>query len=372
MIEIDSPGGYDKLKFKPLSSGQYTCGANIKYREIAEEDLVTVTSCASGVNYADVCVRWGLYESAKKYVGWPITPGFEFSGTIIDKGSNVDELKCGQHVFGLTMFGGYSEVIKVPKNQVYPIPKNLDMKTAAGFPVVAITAWYAMFDLAQPRAGSWILVHSAAGGVGSMLVQMAKIAKCNVVAVVGSSHKVEIVKENLGCDNIIDKSKEDLWSSAEKFSPNGYHVIFDANGVATLNESYKHLAPMGKLVVYGFHTMLPKSSESSAGAISLWQWLKIFWNYLWTPRFNPMKMTSENKSIMGFNLSFLFDQTEILQEAMSQLLSWVENGSLSVCKVQEYPLKNAGKAHSDLESGKTVGKLILTSEEYESHHSKDD
>ena len=198
MIEIDSPGGYDKLKFKPLSSDQHTTGANVKYRNIVEKDLVTVKTCASGVNYADVCIRWGVYESAKKYVGWPITPGFEFSGIITDKGSDVDELECGQEVFGLTMFGGYSEVIRVPKNQVFPLPKNMNLKKAAGFPTVAITAWYAMFELARPRPGSWILVHSAAGGVGSMLVQMAKIAKCKVVGVVGSSHKVEIVKETLG------------------------------------------------------------------------------------------------------------------------------------------------------------------------------
>ena len=198
MIKIGSPGGYDKLEYRPFSPGMYAVGANVKHSNIPEEDLVTVQTCAAGVNYADVCIRWGVYESAKKYVGWPITPGFEFSGKVIAKGSNVSELKCGENVFGLTMFGGYSEVIKVPKNQLFPLPKNLDLKQAAGFPTVAITAWYAMFDLARPRPGSWILVHSAAGGVGSMLVQMAKIAKCNVVGVVGGSHKVQVVKETLG------------------------------------------------------------------------------------------------------------------------------------------------------------------------------
>lgn len=198
MIKISSPGGYDKLEFKPLSAGNYTVGANVALSQIPVEDLVTVKTCAAGVNYADVCVRWGVYESAKEYVGWPITPGFEFSGKIIKKGSNVSEFECGENVFGLTMFGGYSELIKVPKNQLFLMPKNLDLKQAAGFPTVAITAWYAMFELARPRPGSWVLVHSAAGGVGSMLVQMSKIAKCNVVAVVGASHKVKMVKETLG------------------------------------------------------------------------------------------------------------------------------------------------------------------------------
>ena len=185
MIEISGPGGYEKLKFKPLAEGEHTTGANVSVYNIPEEDLVTVKTFASGVNYADICIRWGLYQSAKEYVGWPITPGFEFSGTILNKGANVHEFECGERVFGLTMFGGYSEVIKVPKNQIFKLPKNLDMKTAAGFPAVALTAWYAMFELARPKPGPWGLVHQAAGGVGSVRVQMAKIAKCHVVGVVG-------------------------------------------------------------------------------------------------------------------------------------------------------------------------------------------
>ena len=82
-------------------------------------------------------------------------------------------------------------------------------------------------------------------------------------------------------------------------------------------------------------------------------------------------MTADNKSVMAFNLSFLFGQTEMLAEAMQQLLSWVEDGSLTVCKIQEYPLKDAGQAHSDLESGKTIGKLVLTSEKFEIEHSEE-
>lgn len=136
--------------------------------------------------------------------------------------------------------------------------------------------------------------------------------------------------------------------------------MFDANGVETLQESYNHLAPGGRLVVYGFHTMLPKSSDSSGGAIGLWQWLKVGWNYKSTPMFDPLKMTNENKSVMAFNLSFLFDRGDLLVESMSQLLHWVQQDMLKVSKVTTYPLKEAGKAHSDLESGQTVGKLVLT------------
>lgn len=196
MIRIPSAGGYDKLVYMPLSEGEYTEGANIKFNEnIKDEDLVIVKTYACGVNYADVCIRWGLYESAKKFVGWPITPGFEFSGEVESKGENVKEFEIGQKVFGVSLFGAYSQRIRVPKHQIFPLPEKLDQYEAAGFLTVALTAWYAMFELVRPRAGSWILVHSAGGGVGSMLVQLAKISGCHVVGVVGASHKVDLVKQ---------------------------------------------------------------------------------------------------------------------------------------------------------------------------------
>jgi threonine dehydrogenase-like Zn-dependent dehydrogenase len=195
MISIGSAGGYDKLEYKALKDGCFTEGANVNLSNIPEEDLVVVKTFACGVNYADVCIRWGLYDSAKKFVGWPITPGFEFSGEIVSKGSNVHEFEVGQHVFGVSLFGGYSHRIRVPQQQLFPLPDKLDKYQAAGFPAVALTAWYALFELARPRPGSWVLVHSAAGGVGSTLVQLAKIAGCQVVGVVGATHKVELVKQ---------------------------------------------------------------------------------------------------------------------------------------------------------------------------------
>lgn len=195
MITISSPGGYENLEYKPLKDGQFTEGANIRLKNIPEEDLVVIKTYGCGVNYADVCIRWGLYESAQQYVGWPITPGFEFSGKIISKGSNVNDLQVGQDVFGVSLFGSYSKMIKVPHNQLFPLPDKLNRYEAAGFPTVALTAWYGMFKLARPRPGSYVLVHSAAGGVGSTLVQLAKIAGCKVVGVVGASHKTEIAQQ---------------------------------------------------------------------------------------------------------------------------------------------------------------------------------
>ncbi|TDJ04038.1 MAG: zinc-binding dehydrogenase [Deltaproteobacteria bacterium] len=338
-IVIHSYGGYDKLKLEQAETPS------------PGENEVLVENRAVGVNYADVTVRWGLYESAKKYVGLPITPGFEFAGVIKALGKNVENIAVGQKVFGVTFFNGYSSRLCVPQHQVYPMPSSLTFEQAAGVPAVFLTAYYALFENFIFRKGSKVLVHSAAGGVGSSLVQMAKINKCQVTGVVGSSHKVETVK-NLGADFVIDKSSVDLWSEVEKISPSGFDVILDANGVSTLKGSYNHLAPMGKLVCYGFHSMLPKKG----GKIN---WIKLGIDYLRTIRFNPLDMTNENKSIITFNLSFLFSQEELLRRCMEQIGIWFEEGKLVAPPITTYALKDVAKAHRDLESGKTVGKLVL-------------
>lgn len=337
-IVIHSPGSYDKLRLEehpspPLAKGH-----------------VRVAIKAAGINYADITVRWGLYESAKQYVGWPITPGFEFSGIVTE--SDDASFKVGDAVFGLTRFGAYASEIVVPAHQLYHRPNILDEVAAAGFPAVFLTAYHALFQNIVIRPGMRVLIHSAAGGVGSSLVQLAKLAGLYVVGVVGRAAKVALVKE-LGADAVIDKSNEDLWGRAREFSPEGYDLILDANGVETLKSSYEHLRPTGKLVVYGFHTMLPKEG----GRIN---WFKLAWHWLKTPRFNPLDMTTANKSVVTFNLSFLFDRTDLLSEGMNEMLKWLVAGQIKVAKVTSYPAEQVADAHRDLESGKTTGKLVLT------------
>ena len=336
-IVIHSPGGYEKLCVEEHPSVPIKPG----HIKVAIE--------AAGINYADITIRWGLYESAKQYVGWPITPGFEYAGKVLE--SDSPKFKAGDEVFGISLFGGYASEIVVPEHQVYHRPKSLDVESAAGFPAVFMTAYHALFQNIVIRPGMKTLIHSAAGGVGSSLVQLAKIAGLDVVGVVGRTNKVELVK-SLGADHVIDKSSEDLWQKAKEYAPDGYDLILDANGVETLGQSYKHLRPTGKLVCYGFHTMMPKQG----GRIN---WLKLAWNFIRTPRFNPLDMTTTNKSVVTFNLSFLFDRTDLLGEAMGAMLPWLEEGKIKVAKVTSYPADKVGQAHADLESGKTVGKLVL-------------
>jgi NADPH:quinone reductase-like Zn-dependent oxidoreductase len=293
----------------------------------------------------------GLYASAKQYVGWPITPGFEFAGSVSAVGEGVTDLALGAPVLGVTRFGGYATHVKVPRHQVFPRPPALGVAEAAGFPTIFLTAHFALFELAHPRPGATLLIHSAAGGVGGALVQLGKRAGCRVVGVVGGSHKVEVARA-LGADVVIDKSREDLWARARAEAPRGYDVVLDANGVSTLRQSYRHLASPGKLVVYGFHSMLPQRRGRPS-------WPRLAWDWLRTPRFDPLRLTGDNASVLAFNLSYLFDRQDILTESMGQLLGWLSEGTLKAPPIRRIPFDQVAEAHRALEGAQTVGKLVL-------------
>ncbi|XP_047130742.1 synaptic vesicle membrane protein VAT-1 homolog [Hydra vulgaris] len=358
MIRIPSAGGYEKLVYTTLPECGYTKGVNIEQQEISDSDCVVVETYACGVNYADIIIRWGLYKSATDFVGWPITPGFEFSGTIKSVGQNVKDFVVGDKVAGLTCFGAYTTCIKAPSYMIRKVPLNISMSTAAGFLTVAATAYYAAFELCKLRVTDSVLVHSAAGGVGSMLCQMLRNAGCNVVGVVGATHKVEAAK-NLGCLSVIDKSVHNLWEEANKIAPNGYAAIFDANGVETLKDSYNHVKPGGRLISYGSATLFPRSTKTSNGELSTYNWLKLVWNYKNRTVFDPMEMTSSNKSVMAFNLSFMFGEKELIKECLDILFKWISEGSIKLDNITEYSLRDVANAHRDLESGNSVGKIVL-------------
>ncbi len=338
-VLIHKPGNYEQLKYERHPMPDPGPGQ------------VCIEVRAAGVNFADTIVRMGLYASAKEYVQGPISPGFEVSGVVSAVGKGTQNLSVGDKVFALSLFNGYASHLVVNQGYVFPKPESMSFDEAAAIPTIFLTAWYALHELAHPRPGAKVLVHSAAGGVGGALVQLAKIANCEVVGVVGGGHKVQEAKQ-LGADHVIDKSSESLWEQAERFAPDGYDVILDANGVSTLGASYKHLRRSGKLVVYGFHSMIHKFAGRP-------NWPRMALDYLRTPRFNPMDMTNESKSVLSFNLSYLFDRQEIAAEAMAQISGWLASGEIRPPKIQRYSLQEAARAHADIESGRTVGKLVL-------------
>ena len=299
-VSIAGPGGLDQLLVTDLED-RVTVGSNMKdlgytppfatidrSRPLDEQfhpSLVLVEVDYFSVNYADVCIRWGLYESALRFVGWPIVPGFDLAGKVVWAGKGAEDdaaasasvlvspFNVGDSVFGFSLFGSYSRYVLLPARQLRRAPQKAfipgspaySQAELAGVPAAAATALHALaLARAWPQPlrtrNKAALIHSAAGGVGSQLVQMCKLCGLwPVVAVVGSTHKVQFCKE-LGADFVIDKSTQSLWEEAGKISPAGYACVFDANGLETLQQSFDHTARCGSLVVYGFHSNLPKAS----------------------------------------------------------------------------------------------------------------
>lgn len=337
-IVIQRPGSYSALEYVESPDPQPGHG-----------DLVIETQ-ACGLNYADGIIRMGLYDSAKKLHGYPITPGFEVAGRVSAVGEGVDKFDIGDEVIGLTLFNGYSSHLKLGADGVFVKPESLSMCEAATLPTVFLTAWWMIHRQLHPRPGETWLVHSAAGGVGSAILQLGKLAGARTIGVVGGAHKVEHCRA-MGADEVIDKSNQALWSEVERLAPDGLDAVFDANGVETLKQSYDHLAPTGRLVVYGFHTMLSKTGRMN--------WPKLALNWLRTPRFNPLNMTRDNKSVLAANLSFLQSHAPSLREGMLWLLERFESGELEPLPVETWPLRDAAEAQKRIESGRTIGKLAL-------------
>lgn len=336
---IYSPGSRKKLKY-------------VEAEDLSpKEDEVLIQVRAIGINYADVCVRLGVYESAKKYVGWPICPGFEVSGTVIATGPRVSRYRAGDQVIGFTLFNAYATQVCVSERHVMPVPKGFSLEQGAGFVAVFFTAFHALHQHIKLRRGETVLIHSAAGGVGTALVQMSKAFGLRTVAVIGASHKRKYL-EDFGPDFIIDKTTQNLWAEASKVAPKGYHAIFDANGFTTLKDSYRHLAPTGKLIVYGAHGMFSKTT----GRIN---YLKAAIGLLRTPRFSPLEMTTHNKGVIGFNISFLFQEEHLISECMEGVQGMAASGKIIPIPVTEIPFNKVVDAHQFIESGNSVGKIVL-------------
>jgi NADPH:quinone reductase-like Zn-dependent oxidoreductase len=337
-IVIDRPGGYDVLRLEERPDPAPAAG----------EVAIDVEAC--GVNYADGIIRMGLYASAKALHGYPITPGFELAGRVAALGEGVQGFAIGDPVVAVTLFGGYSSHVCLGTDRVFHRPAPLDAAQAAAIPTVFLTAWFMVHRQVVPRRGDTWLVHSAAGGVGGALAQLGRLAGVRVVGVVGAAHKIDTARA-AGCSEVVVGADADAWLRLRALAPGGYDAVFDANGVATLGRSWEHLAPMGKLVVYGFASMLPRNGRVN--------WLRLAWDWLRTPRFNPLQMTQTNRSVLACNLSFLSAQAPLLAEGMRWLLDRFAEGALQPPPITHYPLANAAEAQRDIESGRTVGKLVL-------------
>ena len=293
---------------------------------------VLVRQRAAGVNYIDVYFRTGLYKRPL-----PFIDGQEGAGVVEAVGAGVTEFRSGERVAypQTPNLGGYAELNAVPAHRLVPIPDGVDERAACATMLQGMTAHYLVNDTFPLRAGQIALIHAAAGGVGSILVQLAKAKGATVIATVGTEEKAQLVR-GFGADHVIVYAKQDFAEATNALV--GEHqvdVAYDSVGKETWERSLSVLRPRGMLVAYG----------NSSGPV---------------PPVEPQKLSAAGS--VFFTRPTLADyiraREELVQRA-HELFDAIANGALQVRIGATYPLADAAQAHRDLESRKTTGKLLL-------------
>ncbi|MFQ5605862.1 MAG: medium chain dehydrogenase/reductase family protein [bacterium] len=323
--------------------------------KIIEEDVsdletneVLIDVRAVGLNFADIFERLGLYKAAPKA---PFVPGFEVSGVIAEVGAEVKQYEPGQKVLGVTRFGGYKSLVKLDQSFVRLLPNGFSFQEGAGFPTTYLTAYHGMINLGHIKEGERVLIHAAAGGVGTAAIQLAQIFNAEIYATCGSDEKVDFLG-TMGDFHVINYTRRDFEKEIRRLNQGGgVDLVLDSVGGTTSRKSYNLLNPMGRLVIFGLGSMMPSGRRTN--------WLKLAYQYLTLPRFNPFKMMPENKTISAFHLAYMFDFIAAFSKAFDRLLIWANEGKLRTVIGKTYPFEQAAEAQKYLQSRKSIGKVIL-------------
>ncbi len=315
-IRVSSTGGPEVLQ--SVEAG----------RPLPAEGQVLVRIEAIGVNYIDVYHRTGLYKLAL-----PFTPGSEAAGVIEEVGAGVSDLKKGDRVAYAMVPGAYSEYAAVPAAKAVPVPKAIDTRTAAAIMLQGMTAHYLVNSTYNLQAGQTALVHAAAGGVGGLLVQLAKQKGARVFGT-ASTKKLDIVRAD-GADVVIDYTKEDFEAVVMKETDGaGVNVVYDSVGKTTFDKSLNCVTLRGLLALFG----------QSSGPV---------------PPFDPARLAAKGAYLTRPSLAhYTATRDELLWRA-GDLFRAIESGSLKVRIDREVPLRHAADAHRALESRSTIGKVLL-------------
>lgn len=307
---------------------------------------VRIAVAAAGLNFADVSARVGLYPDAPKP---PMTVGYEVSGTVDAVGGGVDDFEVGDKVVALTRFGGQSSSVVVPQHQVVHLPDGLDLVHAAAIPVNYLTAYLMLVRLGNVRNGESVLIHAAAGGVGFAALQICKQLGA-VTYGTASAAKHERLRAE-GLDHPIDYRNQDFAAEVTRLTKGrGVDVILDAVGGNTSRKNYRLLRPLGRLFLFG---------ASSASQDPKRNLLKAASAIAQFPVFHPLPLMNANKGVFGVNLGHLWDEKQLMNEALTELLAWWADGRIEPVIDSMFPFSQAGKAHDQLQQARNVGKVLL-------------
>jgi NADPH:quinone reductase-like Zn-dependent oxidoreductase len=309
---------------------------------------VRIAVRASGINFADILARLGLYPDAPKP---PVVVGYEVSGIVEDVGANVTTFRAGDAVLALTRFGGYADRVVVPAAFAFPRPAALDDAAAAAVPVNYLTAAIALYQLANLARGDTVLVHGAAGGVGIAATQLARLRGATVIGT-ASPAKHDTIRE-LGVTHALDYHESIVDQVRRLTNGRGVDVVLDPVGGRSFADSYRLLAPLGRLVVYG------ASRLASGERRNLW---RVLTTIAQMPRFHPISLMNRNRGVLGLNLGHLWDERDRLAEVMRSVLDHVAAGELRPVVAKTFPLERAADAHRFVQARGNIGKVVLVSD----------
>jgi NADPH:quinone reductase len=287
------------------------------------DGLELIDVAGAGINWADTHQAENSYLAPAQL---PLVPGGEVVGTTGD----------GRRLVALVSGGGYAERVLVHPALAWEVPDDVQDAQALALVLQGTTAWHLLRTSAQLRAGESVVVHAAAGGVGTLAVQLARRFGAGRVIGVASSEPKRALARRLGADAVVDGGGEDLSGALRAANDGeGVDVVLEMAGGRTFSESLRALAPLGRLVHYG--------QAAREGA----------------PRVDPGQLLSHSTGVLGFWLVHLARTPERLGEAMADMLAAVRAGELEPIVGRSYPLADARRAHEDIRSRATIGKLVL-------------
>jgi len=285
---------------------------------------------AIGVNFIDIYQRTGLYP-----LQTPFTLGMEGAGVVDEVGEGVKEVKKGDRVAYAMILGSYAEYAIVPASKLAPLPANVDAKSAAALMLQGMTAHYLTHSTYDLKKGETVLVHAAAGGVGLLLTQIAKLRGANVIGTISTEAKAQLAKE-AGADHVILYTQTDFAVEVKKITDGkGLHVVYDSVGQTTFDKGLDCLRPRGYMVLFG----------QSSGQVS---------------PFDPGKLAAKGSLFLTRPTlaHYTLDRAELLQRA-NALFTWTASGKLKLRIEKTFSMAEAAEAHRQLEGRKTTGKVIL-------------
>jgi synaptic vesicle membrane protein VAT-1 len=308
---------------------------------------VRVRVRAAGINFADVLARLGLYPDAPKP---PVVVGYEVAGRVDAVGADVTGFAPGDRVVALTKFGGYADVVVVPATSCFTCPDQLSDAEAAALPVNYLTAAIALYRMAALAPKETVLIHNAGGGVGVAATQLACLRRAHVIGT-ASAAKHDALRA-FGVEHTIDYRHANVVDEVRRLTKGrGVDVVLDPIGGPSFLASYRLLAPLGRLVVFGISAAAPGERRS---------WWQAFRAWRSTPKFDPLSMINRNRGVFGLHMGHLWDERDKIAPLMEMLLSELRAGRLQPVVSKTFPLDRVADAHRFIQARSNIGKVVLT------------